>query len=201
MTQQVHTSDLLTRLIKEAPKDSVDLDCLLHHLKKRAFGLLLLILAIAIVVPGLGIISTVAISFPAIEMMLGRERPSLPRFLTRRAIATERFTRWAERCLPLLRLVERVSRSRTHARVNAIKPAVGLLVLLLALSGVWPIPLINVLPAATIALLAVAYLQEDALLLSVAFAIGIVALMVFGVVLWTSAEAIKALLGTWLHLQ
>jgi hypothetical protein len=86
-------------------------------------------------------------------------------------------------------------------RVNAIKPAIGLLVLLLALSGVWPIPLINVLPAATIALLAVAYLQEDELLLGVAFAIGIVSLLIFGVVLWTSAEAIKALLGTWLHLH
>lgn len=92
MTQQAYTSDLLARLIKEAPKDTVDLDWLLGHLRKRAFGLLLLILAIAMVVPGLGIISTIAISFPAVEMMLGRERPTLPRFLTKRAIATERFT-------------------------------------------------------------------------------------------------------------
>jgi hypothetical protein len=195
LTQQVHTSDLLTRLIKEAPKDTVDLDWLLGHLQKRAFGLLLLILAIAMVVPGLGIISTIAISFPAVEMMLGRERPTLPRFLTKHAIAAERFTTWAERSLPLLRMVERVSRSRSHARVGAAKRAVGLLVLLLALSGVGPLPFINVLPAATIGLLAVAYLQEDDLLLGVAFAIGIVSLMIFGVLLWTSAGAIKAVLG------
>lgn len=201
MTQQVYTSDLLARLIKEAPKDTVDLDWLLGHLRKRAFGLLLLILAIAMVVPGLGIISTIAVSFPAVEMMLGRERPTLPRFLTKRAIATERFTGWAERSLPLLRLVERVSRSRSHARVGAAKRAVGLLVLLLALSGVGPLPLINLLPAATIALLAVSYLQEDDLLLGVAFAIGIVSLLIFGVLLWTSAAAIKAFFGTWLQIQ
>ena len=201
MTQQAYTSDLLARLIKEAPKDTVDLDWLLGHLRKRAFGLLLLILAIAMVVPGLGIISTIAISFPAVEMMLGRERPTLPRFLTKRAIATERFTGSAEWSLPLLRLVERVSRSRSHARVGAAKRAVGLLVLLLALSGVGPLPLINLLPAATIALLAVSYLQEDDLLLGVAFAIGIVSLLIFGVLLWTSAAAIKDFFGTWLQIQ
>jgi hypothetical protein len=201
LTQQAHTSDLLTRLIKEAPKDTVDLDWLLGHLQKRAFGLLLLILAIAMVVPGLGLISTIAISFPAVEMMLGRERPTLPRFLTKRAIATERFTAWAERSLPLLRLVERVSKSRSHARVGAAKRAVGLLVLLLALSGVGPLPLINLLPAATIALLAVAFLQEDDLLLGASFAIGIVSLLIFGVLLWTSATAIKAFLGTLLQMH
>jgi hypothetical protein len=188
----------LTRLIKEAPKDTFDLDWLLGHLQKRAFGILLLILAIAMVVPGLGIISAIAISFPAVEMMLGRERPTLPRFLTKRSISTERFTTWAERFLPLLKLVERVSRSRAHARVAAAKRGVGLLVLLLALSGVGPLPFINLLPAATIALLAVAYLQEDDHLLGVAAAIGILSLMIFGLVLWTSAGALKALLATWL---
>lgn len=56
--QQVQTSDLLKRLLNEAPKDKVDLDWLLGHLQKRAFGLLLLILAIAILVPGLGIVAS-----------------------------------------------------------------------------------------------------------------------------------------------
>lgn len=37
----------------EAPPDRVDLDWLLGHLEKRSFGLLLLILAIAIMIPGL----------------------------------------------------------------------------------------------------------------------------------------------------
>jgi Exopolysaccharide synthesis, ExoD len=52
-------------------------------------------------------------------------------------------------------------------------------VLLLAISGIWPLPLINVLPAVTIALLAIAYLQEDGLLLAIAFAIAILSLVVF----------------------
>jgi Exopolysaccharide synthesis, ExoD len=53
------------------------------------------------------------------------------------------------------------------------KRAVGFLVLLLAISGIRPLPLINVLPAITIVLLAVALLQEDGLLLAVSLAFGI----------------------------
>jgi hypothetical protein len=191
--KQVHTSDLLKRLIEEAPKDKVDLDWLLGHLQKRAFGLLLLILAIAILVPGLGIIASIAIAYPAVEMILGRDRPSLPRFLTKRA--TQRFTKWSARILSALGAIERVSRSRWHTPLGATKRAVGLLVLLFAISGIWPLPLINVLPAVTIALLAVALLQEDGLLLAVSFALAMLSLVVFGVLVWTSADAIDHLLG------
>jgi hypothetical protein len=196
----VHTSDLLKRLIDEAPKDTVDLDWLLGHLQKRAFGLLLLILAIAMIIPGLGIVASVAIVFPATEMMLGRDRPTLPRFLTKRPFATQRFTTWATRALPVLRAVERVSRSRWHTPPGATKRAVGLLVLLLAISGIWPLPLINVLPAVTIAVLAIALLQEDGLLLAAAFCVGILSLLVFGFLVWRSAAALENLFGGALHL-
>ena len=108
MKQQVHTSALLMRLMKEAPKDTVDLDWLLGHLQHRAFGFLLLTLAIGILVPGLGVISSIAIALPTVEMVLDRDRPMLPRFLTKRSFATERFTKWAKRSLPFLRFVERV---------------------------------------------------------------------------------------------
>jgi hypothetical protein len=121
--KQVHTSDLLTHLMNEAPKDTVDLDWLLGHLQKRAFG-----------------------------------------------------------------------------TVDVTKRAVGLLVLLLAISGIWPLPLINVLPAFTIALLAIAYLQEDGLLLAVSFVIGILSLVIFGFLIWTSAGVLESLIGGWPYL-
>jgi hypothetical protein len=181
------------RLIDEAPKDTVDLDWLLGHLQKRAFGLLLLVLAIAILVPGLGTVASLAIAFPAVEMMLARDRPTLPRFFTRRAVATQRFAGWARRAVPWLKAIERISRARWPTPVVATRRAVGLLVLLLAISGIWPLPLINVLPALTIALLAVACLQEDGLLLAVAFAVGIASLLVFGVLIWKSAGALDGL--------
>jgi hypothetical protein len=197
--KQVHTSDLLKRLMDEAPKDKIDLHWLLGHLQKRAFGLLLFILAIAILVPGLGIVASIAIAFPAVEMMLGRDRPTLPRFLTRRAIATQRFTKWSARALPVLMAIERMSRSRWHTPHGLTNRAVGLLVLLLVVSGIWPLPLINILPAVTIAFLAVALLQEDGILLAISFVAGILALFVFGYLVWTSAGALGSLLAGSLH--
>ncbi len=65
-----------------------------------------------------------------------------------------------------------VRRSRWHTQLGATKRAVGLPVLLLAISGIWPLPLIKVLPAVTVALLAVALLQEDGLM-PASFAIAI----------------------------
>ena len=47
-----------------------------------------------------------------------------------------------------------------HTPLGATKRAVGLLVLLLVISGIWPLPLINVLPAVTTALLAIALLGK-----------------------------------------
>jgi hypothetical protein len=128
-------------------------------------------------------------------MILGRDRPTLPRLLTKRSFATQRFTKWSMRALHMLRAVERLSRSRWHTPPATTKRAIGLLVLLLAISGIWPLPLINVLPAVTIALLAIAYLQEDGLLLAIAFATAILSLVVFGFLVWTSADAIDHLFG------
>jgi hypothetical protein len=200
VTSENHTSDLVARLIQEAPEDTVDLDWLLHHLRHRSFGLLLLILGIGISVPGLGIISSFLIAFPAVEMMLGRHRPNLPHFLVNRAIPTRHFTKWSERSLPLLRFVETFSRSRWHTPVQATKRAVGLIVFVLALAGIWPIPLINIVPGLTIVLISIAYLQQDGLLLGIAFAIAIASLLVFAWVVWASADALEQLTGAWVRM-
>jgi hypothetical protein len=84
--------------------------------------------------------------------------------------------------------------------VEATKRAVGFLVLSLAISGIWPLPLINVLPAVTIALLAIAYLQDDGLLVAVSFVVGMLSLVVFGFLVWTSVGALENLLAGALHL-
>jgi hypothetical protein len=93
--------------------------------------------------------------FSGVEMIWAAIGRLCHRFLTKRSFATQRFTKWAQWSLPFLRLVERMSRSRWHTSVDATKRAVGLLALLLAISGMWPSPLINVLPAITIVLLAI----------------------------------------------
>jgi hypothetical protein len=70
-----------------------------------------------------------------------------------------------------------------------------LIVFLLALSAGWPFPLVNVIPGLVVVLIAVAYLQEDGLLLVVAVAAALISLLGLAWTLWASARAITNWLG------
>jgi hypothetical protein len=64
-----------------------------------------------------------------------------------------------------------------------------LVVLLLAIAAIWPIPLINVVPALMIVLISLAYLQEDGILLCISIAAALLALAFFGAFIWVSVRA------------
>jgi hypothetical protein len=70
-----------------------------------------------------------------------------------------------------------------------------LIVFLLALSAGWPLPFVNVIPGLVVVLIAIAYLQEDGLLLVVALAAALISLLGLGWTLWASAQAITQWLG------
>jgi hypothetical protein len=190
-----HTSELLEELVAQAHDGPVDLDWLLGHLDKRSLGLLLLLLGLLVIVPGIASIASLMVLFPSVEMMLGRSRPTFPQFLSRRPFDFERFKRLAERVQPALRAIENLSRSRWTLPHGAAGRLVGTVIFLLALSAVWPLPLVNVLPGAIIVLIAIAYLQEDGLLLAVAATVAFLSLAGFGWTLWTSGGAVMRWIG------
>jgi hypothetical protein len=131
-----HTSDLLADLVSRAPDGAVDLDWLLGHLDKRSFGLLLLLLGLLVIVPGVATAAALAILFPAVEMMLGRSRPTFPSFLAKRPFDFKRFKRFAEKALRAPRDRARqpaamdaaACRSRSRRRINSVRAgSLGLL--------------------------------------------------------------------------
>jgi hypothetical protein len=190
-----HTSELLEKLVAQAPDGPVDLDWLLGHLDKRSFGLLLLLLGLLVIVPGVASIACLIVLFPSVEMMLGRSRPVFPQFLSKRPFDFERFKRLAERVQPALRTIENLSRPRWTLPRAVASRLIGAVVFLLALSAVWPLPLVNVIPGAIIVLMAIAYLQEDGLLLTVAATAAFLSLAGFGWTLWTSGGAVMRWIG------
>jgi hypothetical protein len=190
-----HTSVLLEELVAKAPDRPVNIDWLLNHLDKRSFGLLLLLLGLLMMVPGIATVPTLMVFFPSVEMMLGRSRPSFPHFLSKRAFDFKRFKRLTEQVRPVLRAIESLSRPRwalPHALADRL---VGAIVFLLAFSALWPLPLISIVPGAVILLVAIAYLQQDGLLLTVAIAAATLALLGFGWTVWASAEAVMRWMG------
>jgi hypothetical protein len=190
-----HTSELFGELVSQARDGPVDLDWLLGHLAKRSFGLLLLLLGLLVIVPGVASIASLMVIFPSVELMLGRSRPTFPRFLSKRPFDFKRFKRFTERVQPALRVIEKLSRPRWTLPHAAAGRVVGAVVFLLALSAIWPLPLVNVIPGAIIVLIAIAYLQEDGLLLAVAAAAAFLSLAGFGWTVWTSAGALMRWIG------
>jgi len=83
------------------------------------------------------------------------------------------------RAVPVLKFLETMIHPRWHMPVDVTKRIVGTVVLLLSISLVFsPIPLSNIVPALLIALISLAYLEEDGLLLVIALLAAVVVLTV-----------------------
>ena len=95
------------------------------------------------------------------------------------------------RAIPMLRYLEKAVYPRWPATVEATKRVVGVIVLLLtAVLLLTPVPLSNVAPAMVIALIALAYIEEDGLLLSVALFAAIVLIGAAAAAVWGASVVI-----------
>ena len=141
---------------------------LLAGLHQRSFGMVMLLLGLIAILPGVSVFAGLLLVPLAFQMMMARELPILPRFIGIRSIPTYRVSRLINRSIPVIRALETIIHPRWHTPFVATKRLVGLIVLLLALTLFMPIPFSNVIPGALIMLIAVAYLEEDGILLSIA---------------------------------
>ncbi|MGP0089663.1 MAG: exopolysaccharide biosynthesis protein [Xanthobacteraceae bacterium] len=81
---------------------------------------------------------------------------------------------------------------------EATKRLVGVVVVILNTTLVFtPLPLGNVLPALVIALISLAYLQEDGLLLSIALLAAVIVLAVEVAAVWEEILGAKWIIGRW----
>ena len=165
----IPTSVVLQRLHDEAPKDHFTLGWLMGSLQKRSFGIIMLLLALVAMAPGVSIVAGLLLMIPAFEMIAGRPTPVFPRSIAARPLPTRHLAALVQRAVPVLRHLEKVIHPRWPTPLEATKRLVGTVVVMLNITLVFtPIPLSNVVPALVIALISLAYLEEDGLLLSIA---------------------------------
>jgi hypothetical protein len=181
----VPTSIVLQRLHDEAPADHFTLGWLMGKLSKRSFGIIMLLLALVATVPGISYIAGLLLMIPAFEMIAGREAPSFPRGIAARPFPTRHLAALMQRAVPVLRFIERMIHPRWHTPPEATKRLVGIVVVLLTVTVVFsPIPLSSVVPALMIALISLAYLEEDGLLLLISLSTAVVVLAIALVAVW-----------------
>jgi hypothetical protein len=184
---------LVVDLVSSAGPTGLSLGEIRDRLDERAYGLLILILAIPCLVPALyGVpqIIGVPILILAGQLVLGRKEPWLPDAVLRRRIGKSWLDRMGDFADKRMRWMERLSRPRLQAfaATNFAERFAGFWMILATLTIV--LPMTNTVPSVALALLAVGLLQRDGLFVLagtaiaagwVSFLIGLpVAAFVFG---------------------
>lgn len=197
-------SQIIVELARE-PKERVRLADLVGVLDERAFGVLMLILALPNAVglgtiPGLSTVFGIPQIFVSLQMILGRPRPWLPAFVLERSIAMKDFRTMVEKAEPHLARMERLLRPRMALMSSTlVERLLGGVLLLLSILVTLPIPFANQPPAVAQGLISLGLIERDGVVVSigvVAAAIAAaIAITVGGGILAGIYFAAKALLG------
>jgi len=189
-------SAVLQQLHDEAPTDHFTLGWLLGRLHKHSFGIIMLLLAVIAMAPGICLIAGLLLMVPAFQMIAGHSAPVFPRRISARPLPTRHLARLIRRAVPVLRYVEKMAHPRWPTPHQATKRLVGTIVVIQNTTLLFaPIPLFNVVPALVIALISLAYLEEDGLLLSIALLATVVVLAVVLASVWEMVLGAKWITG------
>ncbi|SDN98494.1 Uncharacterized conserved protein [Afipia sp. GAS231] len=183
----------LTDLVNNLPGEHFTIEWLLGRLDRRSFGIVMLVMSLVAMVPGISLLIGPLLAIPAFEMILGRSGPSFPKRIAVYPLRSSALAGIVKRALPLLAMLEKIVHPRWPISPGLSRRAAGLAIL--ALSGLFlaPLPLIQIVPALLVALIALAYLEEDGLLLCVSLLATLVLMLVTTAAIW------GAVLG-WMHI-
>jgi len=167
------TTDLLRTALDTHPGDQIALGEFLDPLGERAFGFLLLALALPNFIPvptGIGGVMGVLVVLVGLQMLCGFEHPWLPHALRRRALARTSVEHFIDRITPVLRWLERLCRPRWESLPR--RPGHRISGFLLVLTGIGlalPIPFTNYPFGLLLIVFAVALIERDGLVLLIAW--------------------------------
>jgi len=163
------TTALLRAVLLATPVERISVEALLEPLQRRAFGFVLLLLAIPNFIPvplGIGGIMGVLVIALGLEMLVGLEHPWIPGFLRRRTMSREGLLRFLDRAEPITRRLETICKPRlqrlTRRPFTLVSGAIMILIgILLAL----PIPFTNYVFGGMLIAFAFALVERDGALL------------------------------------
>ncbi|QWT18645.1 exopolysaccharide biosynthesis protein [Bacillus sp. NP157] len=182
------TAALLRAAATATPGERITVEQLLEPLKRRAFGFLLLLLAIPNFLPvplGIGGVMGVLVVGLGLEMSCGLEQPWIPGFLKRRTMSREGLLRFLDRIAPITRRLEKACQPRLQRLTQRpFTLGSGLVMILIGILLALPIPFTNYLFGGMLIVFAFALVERDgALLLAV----------------WATTVAMVALSATFSH--
>jgi len=176
------------------PNEQLRMGDVLHGLGDRSFGMLLFVSTIPafIPIPGVGgAVSGPLVILIGLQLLIGLRQPWLPKFLARRGPHRHAMARFRDLLAPWLTRLEKLVKPRLPVLLDhrLADFFTGVLLVLLGLLLSLPIPFTNYLFGALLLLFAFALLERDGWLMAGAWAAGVIAIAVFGVLSGSLATA------------
>jgi hypothetical protein len=186
----IPASVVLQRLHDAALVDHLTLGWLMGSLRRRSFGIIMLLLAVVAMAPGVSMVAGLLLMILAFQMIADRgpacPGPSAPH--RRPSLVDAAPAALVQRAVPLLRYIENVSHPSWHSALEATKRLVGIVIFILNTAVVFtPILLSNAVPARV--------REEDGLLLMIALLTAVIVLTVASVAVWPTVLGAKWISG------
>jgi hypothetical protein len=174
--------------------ERVRLGDVIDVLQDRAYGLLMLLLSVPIVipnpVPGISSIFGLPLILVAAQLAIGRPKPWFPAFLNDRSIRTAEFAAMVARTVPWLRRIEKFLQPRmTFLCTPFVERLSALFCLVMAIILFLPIPLGNMLPAFAVCLIAMGMIEHDGLSVMTGYVTGVASMVVVSAVVGGLVQA------------
>lgn len=185
-------SDILEEFAAHAHGDVITVGDLTRLLGDRAYGMLLLLLALPNIIPLPGLSTAVGVPMIVLgaQLALGWPAPRLPRRLADVAFSRETLLAVLAKAKPYVEWVER--RIRPRLSLFAEGPGerlAGVAVMILAAVLALPIVFGNLPPAAAIALIALGLIENDGAAVLAGLVLGVAAIVFVGLLVFGLGEA------------
>lgn len=179
-------TDFLIHLAERFPGDEMTIGSLVDGLQHRAFGILMLILALPCCLPflyGVPQVVSVPMLFIAAQIAIGRRTLWLPESLRKRAFSRESFHTLVSRSKKYVGWFEALARPRlSWLTTGAAERVFGLFMVVFCASIAVPLPGTNTVPGIAVAIMSVGFIERDGILVILGTILGIlwVGLLAFG---------------------
>ncbi|ALL14960.1 exopolysaccharide biosynthesis protein [Caulobacter henricii] len=172
---------------------------MLEAFDSRAFGAMLLVfgaLNCLPLPPGSSTVLSLPILLLAPQVALGADAPWLPRGMLDRPLKRDGLRGLFRRLTPVVKRMEMITRPRLDWLFSPLgERMIGVVCTLLALVLILPIPLGNLAPGATVAILSLALLQRDGLLALLGYLMALVSLGLLFVSAGVVVAAVQRIIG------
>src|SRR5215467_10905478 len=181
------TSRVLQEVLSRVPSGYVTVGWLTSSLHGRSLGTILLCFGLLAMTPVGSTVPGLILAALALRLIAGSGEPVFPHLIATRRLPAKQLIGLGSSAIHVLQYVEKAVHPRWPTTFELGKRSVGVFILLLSIVLLLtPVPLSNLPPAIVISLIALAYIEEDGLLLCAALLAAIILIGIGAAALWAA---------------